>query len=68
MAGALDIHKISEWRGGRKAAQSFRCSAGAEEIQSAYLRLIKRIHPDQGGTEGLASKLNAARDRLLGRL
>ena len=40
--------------------------AGPEEIRAAYVRLIKRIHPDQGGTAGLASKLNAARDRLLG--
>jgi hypothetical protein len=43
-------------------------TAGAAEIKAAYLRLIKRLHPDQGGTAGLASKLNAARDRLLANL
>jgi hypothetical protein len=36
------------------------------EIQAAYLRLIRRAHPDHGGTTGLAAQLNAARDRLLG--
>jgi len=39
--------------------------ASAVEIKSAYARLMKRNHPDQGGTSGLAQKLNAARDRLL---
>ena len=39
--------------------------ATAAEVKAAYMRLMKRNHPDQGGTSGLASKLNAARDRLL---
>jgi DnaJ-like protein len=39
--------------------------ATAEEIQAAYTRLMRRAHPDQGGTTGLATQLNAARDRLL---
>ena len=42
-------------------------SASAHEIQAAYLRLIRTVHPDRGGTSGLAAELNAARDRLLGR-
>jgi hypothetical protein len=33
-----------------------------EEVQSAYLRLIRRVHPDAGGASGLAAQLNAARD------
>jgi len=37
------------------------------EIQAAYTRLMRMAHPDKGGTSGLASQLNAARDRLLGR-
>ena len=41
--------------------------ATAEEIQAAYLRLIRRNHPDQGGSSGLAAQLNAARDVLLGK-
>ncbi len=42
-------------------------AAGAtpQEVNAAWKRLMGRAHPDQGGTEGLASRLNAARDRLL---
>src|SRR5690349_14125247 len=40
-------------------------SAGPEEIKAAYTRLMRSVHPDKGGTTGLASQLNAARDRLL---
>ena len=39
--------------------------AGEEEIQSAYVRLMRRVHPDAGGATGLAAQLNAARDRLM---
>ena len=42
-------------------------AAGAEEIRAAYARLIRRAHPDAGGSAGLAAQLNAARDRLLKR-
>lgn len=40
-------------------------TADAVEINAAWRRLMGRAHPDQGGTEGLAAQLNAARDRLL---
>ena len=39
--------------------------AAPEAVNSAWRRLMGRAHPDQGGTEGLAARLNAARDRLL---
>jgi DnaJ-class molecular chaperone len=39
--------------------------ATPEEIQTAYVRLMRRVHPDAGGAPGLAERLNAARDRLL---
>ena len=39
--------------------------ATREEIQAAYTRLMRAVHPDKGGTAGLAAQLNAARDRLL---
>jgi hypothetical protein len=42
-------------------------TATPQEINTAWKRLMGRAHPDQGGTEGLASRLNAARDRLLKR-
>jgi hypothetical protein len=41
--------------------------ATREEIQAAYTRLMRAVHPDKGGTAGLAAQLNAARDRLLGK-
>ena len=37
------------------------------EVRAAHKRLIRRAHPDTGGTSGLAAQLNAARDRLLER-
>jgi DnaJ-domain-containing protein 1 len=39
--------------------------ASRDEIQAAYARLMRSVHPDRGGTAGLAAQLNAARDRLL---
>jgi hypothetical protein len=38
--------------------------ANAAEINEAYRRQMRRVHPDQGGTSGLAARVNAARDRL----
>jgi DnaJ-domain-containing protein 1 len=40
--------------------------ADAEEIEAAYRRLMRRVHPDLGGAPGLATQLNLARARLLG--
>ncbi|MHB8528784.1 MAG: J domain-containing protein [Caulobacteraceae bacterium] len=37
------------------------------EVEEAWRRLIRRAHPDRGGTAGLAAQLNAARDRLVKR-
>lgn len=39
--------------------------ATPEQVNAAWRRLMGRAHPDQGGTEGLAARVNAARDRLL---
>ncbi len=41
--------------------------ASPEEIEAAYRRLIRRVHPDLGGAAGLAAQLNAARTRLQGK-
>lgn len=41
--------------------------ASEADIQAAWRRLMARVHPDQGGAEGLAARLNEARDRLLKR-
>jgi DnaJ C terminal domain/DnaJ domain len=39
--------------------------ATQEEIIAAYHRLIKRVHPDAGGSSFFAKQLNAAREALL---
>jgi len=40
-------------------------AATREEIQAAYTRLMRVVHPDHGGAVGLAVQLNLARERLL---
>ena len=39
--------------------------ADDEAIKAAHHRLMKQLHPDHGGTDYLASKINRARDVLL---
>ncbi|ABD44528.1 dnaJ domain protein [Ehrlichia chaffeensis str. Arkansas] len=40
-------------------------NASQEQINTAYHKLMKSMHPDKGGSPYLAQKLNEARDTLL---
>jgi curved DNA-binding protein CbpA len=45
-------------------------NAGAtqQDVRGAYNRLMKRVHPDVGGSAYFSQQLNAARDVLLRQL
>ena len=41
-------------------------SASRKEILESYNKLIKKNHPDLGGSDWIMKRLNQARDTLLG--
>ncbi len=58
-------------RGGMTREEAYevlglRPGASAEQVREAHLRLMRAAHPDAGGSDWLASRVNQARDVLLG--
>ena len=45
-----------------------RTDADANAIRAAHRRLMAQAHPDRGGSDEAARRLNAARDLLLARV
>ncbi len=60
-------HQSSETMTKEEALEILGLSHGAsiDDIKAAYHRLIAQVHPDKGGSDYLASKINQAKDILL---
>ncbi len=76
---ALAIIAAIWWMGQRRKSASLSLNeardllgvsarASEEEVRTAHRRLIGRVHPDAGGSQALASRVNAARDVLVAEL
>lgn len=48
------------------AVLGLKVGASAADVKAAHKRLMKDFHPDKGGSDYLAAKINAAKDVLLG--
>ena len=68
---AGEAHPASQARGGMTRAEAARLLGVAEDadeatIKTAHRRLMMKVHPDHGGTDELAARLNDAKRVLLG--
>jgi hypothetical protein len=71
--GATADSSRTAWSSGKMTAEEayqilgLQSGASAEDIGRAYHALMKRLHPDQGGSTYLAARVNEAKDVLLRR-
>jgi len=58
-AGASDLSNDESYK-----ILGLEINASKEDVLKAHKRLIQRLHPDRGGSDYLAAKINAAKDKL----
>jgi DnaJ family protein C protein 19 len=68
-AGSTPRGRRAGWMSPEEALQvlGLRTGASEAEIREAHKRLMRAAHPDTGGSDWLAARINQARDVLLGR-
>lgn len=68
-SGSRAAGRREGWMSPDEALQvlGLRVGASEAEIREAHKRLMRAAHPDSGGSDWLASRINQARDVLLGK-